>query len=65
MDGLTQRCSVTGDLRLHGRTQWLDQLRIKRMRRRIGEGCVAYSNRELLAYARQWGLDSTNFRSAS
>jgi len=37
MDRMTQWRSVTGDLRLHGGTQLLDQLRIIRMRRRIGE----------------------------
>jgi hypothetical protein len=38
MDKLTQWRSVTGDFRLHGGTQLLDQLRVVRMRRRIAEG---------------------------
>jgi hypothetical protein len=38
---MNQRRSVTGNFRLHGWTQRLDQLRVIRMRRRIGEGGVA------------------------
>ena len=63
---MTQRPSVTGDLRLHGGTQWLDQLRIKNACDVVSERAVSpYSDRELLAYARKWGLNSTSFRSAS
>ena len=38
---MAQRRSVTGDIRLHGGAQMLDQFRIIRMRRRIGPGVGA------------------------
>ena len=41
MDRVTQRRSVSGDIRLHGEAQVLDQFRIERMRRRIGPGVGA------------------------
>ena len=42
-DKVPQRRSVSGDIRLHGEAQVFDQLRIERMRRRIGPdvGAVA------------------------